>query len=72
VLAAGAVVLGFPLGLALFRAAIAADGGGAYAFPAWWSVAVVAPAAIAAVVLLALPLSRRAASIRVADALRYE
>jgi putative ABC transport system permease protein len=73
VLAALAVAIGIPLGLALFRGVIeATDAADEFAYPAWWWLALLAPAVVALVLALAAPLGRRAASIRVADALRYE
>ncbi len=68
-----AVLVGIPLGLGLFRLGVQLSGGeGEFAYPAWWQLAVVAPVIVLAVVLLTLPFARRAAGIRVADALRYE
>jgi putative ABC transport system permease protein len=72
-LASLAALIGIPLGLALFRLGIElADSADEFAYPAAWTLALLAPAAVAAVVLLTAPLARRAAAIRVADALRYE
>ncbi len=72
-LAAVAGLVGVPLGLLLFRAAIQADGSqDDFSYPAWWWLAPVAPAAVLLVLALAAPLARRAAGIRVVDALRYE
>jgi putative ABC transport system permease protein len=66
-------LVGLPLGLLFFRGAIALTGGSdEFAYPAWWSLALLVPALVGLVVLLAAPLARRAASIRVADALRFE
>jgi ABC-type antimicrobial peptide transport system permease subunit len=68
-----AAVAGIPLGLGLFRLGIAMSGGSdEFAYPAWWQLVLVAPAIVAAVALLTVPFARRAASIRVVDALRYE
>jgi putative ABC transport system permease protein len=73
VLAVLAVIVGIPLGLALFRGVIEANGSAdEFAYPAWWWLALLAPAVVGVVLALAAPLGRRAASIRVADALRYE
>jgi putative ABC transport system permease protein len=72
-LAALAVVIGIPAGLALFRLAIAASGSSdEFAYPEWWWLALLAPATLAVVAALAAPLAGRAASLRVVDALRYE
>ena len=68
-----AALIGIPLGLALFRLGIQLDGStDEFAYPWWWSLALLAPAAVATIVLLSAPLARRAAEIRVTDALRYE
>jgi putative ABC transport system permease protein len=68
-----AALAGIPLGLGLFRLGIAMSGGSdEFAYPSWWQLTLVVPAIVAAVVLLTLPFARRAAAIRVADALRYE
>ena len=68
-----AALVGLPLGLLLFRAAVGMSGGSdEFAYPSWWSLALLVPGLLALVALLATPLARRAASIRVADALRYE
>lgn len=73
VVATLAALAGIPLGLGLFRLGIEMAGGSdEFAYPAWWQLVVVAPAIVAAVVVLTVPFARRAASIRVADALRYE
>jgi ABC-type lipoprotein release transport system permease subunit len=73
VLAALAVAIGIPLGLALFRGVIEANGSAdEFAYPAWWWLALLAPAGVALVLALATPVARRAAAIRVAEALRYE
>jgi putative ABC transport system permease protein len=73
VLAMVAVAIGIPLGLALFRGVIEAnDSADEFAYPTWWWLALLAPAAVALVLAIAAPLGRRAAAIRVADALRYE
>jgi putative ABC transport system permease protein len=66
-------VVGLVLGLLLFRAAVAMTGGAdEFAYPSWWSLALLVPALIALVAALAAPLARRAAAIRPADALRFE
>lgn len=68
-----AVAVGIPLGLAAFRLVIKLSGGeDEFAYPAWWWLALLVPAALALVLALAAPLAHRAASIRVAEALRYE
>jgi putative ABC transport system permease protein len=70
--ALGALV-GIPLGLALFRLGVQLAGGsGEFAYPWWWTLPILTAGAIAAVVVLSLPLARRASGIRVVDALRYE
>ncbi len=57
----------------LFRARLGLTGGSdEFAYPSWWSVALLVPALVALVTLLSAPLARRAASITVADALRFE
>ncbi len=72
-LAGVAVAIGIPLGLALFRGVIEAnDSADEFAYPAWWWLALLAPAVIALVLAIAAPLGRRAAAMRVTDALRYE
>jgi putative ABC transport system permease protein len=72
-LAVGAVVIGIPLGLAIFRWAVDATGGGdEFAYPAWWWLALLAPAVVAIVAALSAPLARRASALSVVDALRYE
>jgi putative ABC transport system permease protein len=70
--AAGAVTLGVPLGLGLFRLGAAASGGGSLAYPALWKLALLAVAAPPFVVLLGAPAARRTAAIPVADALRVD
>ncbi len=66
-------LVGLPLGLLIFRGAVGATGGGdEFAYPSWWSLALLVPALVALVTLLAAPLARRAAAINVADALRFE
>jgi ABC-type antimicrobial peptide transport system permease subunit len=66
-------LVGVPLGLVFFRGAVGLTGGSdEFAYPSWWSVVLVVPGLIAVVVLLAAPIARRAAAIRVTDALRYE
>ena len=68
-----AALAGIPLGLVLFRAAIEAGGSSdSFGYPAWWWLALLVPAAVVAVAALAAPLARRAAQVRVADALRFE
>ena len=55
------------------RLAIGLTGGSdEFAYPAAWTVALLAPAAVLVVVALTAPLARRAAAIRVTEALRYE
>jgi putative ABC transport system permease protein len=71
--AAIAGLVGLPLGLLFFRAAVAMTGGSdEFAYPSWWSLALLVPGLVALVALLATPLARRAASIRITDALRFE
>jgi len=66
-------VVGLPLGLLFFRGAVALTGGSdEFAYPSWWSLALLVPALVAFVVLLAAPLARRAAATPVGDALRFE
>jgi putative ABC transport system permease protein len=66
-------LVGVPLGLVFFRGAVGLTGGSdEFAYPSWWSVALIVPCLVAVVALLAAPLARRAAAIRVTDALRYE
>jgi ABC-type antimicrobial peptide transport system permease subunit len=68
-----AALVGIPLGLGLFRLAVGLTGGSDdFAYPAWWSLVVVPPAIVAAVLVLTYPLARHAAGIRVSEALRYE
>ena len=68
-----AAIVGIPLGLGLFRLAIALTGGSDdFAYPTWWWLVLVPPAIVAAVLALTYPLARHAAGIRVAEALRYE
>jgi putative ABC transport system permease protein len=72
-IAAIAGLVGLPLGLLFFRAAVGLTGGSdEFAYPSWWSLALLVPALVALVALLAIPLARRAASIRITDALRFE
>jgi hypothetical protein len=62
-----------PLGLLFFRGAVGLTGGSdEFAYPAWWSVALLVPGVVALVVVLAAPHARRAASVPVTDALRFE
>jgi putative ABC transport system permease protein len=71
--AALAGLVGLPLGLLLFRGAVGLTGGSdEFAYPSWWSLALLVPGLVTLVALLAAPLARRAAAIPVADALRYE
>jgi hypothetical protein len=72
VVAAGAVILGVPLGLALFRLGVAASGGGGFAYPAFWKLAALAILSPPAVVGLSAPAAWRTAAIPVADALRFD
>ena len=66
-------LVGLPLGLLIFRAAVGGTGGSdEFAYPSWWSLALLVPALVALVTLLAAPIARRAAAIKVADALRFE
>jgi putative ABC transport system permease protein len=66
-------LVGVPLGLLFFRGAVGLTGGSdEFAYPAWWSVALLVPGVVALVVVLAAPLARRAASVPVTDALRFE
>ena len=66
-------LVGLPLGLLFFRGAVALTGGSdEFAYPSWWSLALLVPGLVALVALLAIPLARRAASIRITDALRFE
>jgi putative ABC transport system permease protein len=66
-------LVGLPLGLLFFRGAVALTGGSdEFAYPSWWSLALLVPVLVALVALLATPLARRAASIRITDALRFE
>ncbi|HXV57381.1 MAG TPA: ABC transporter permease [Gaiellaceae bacterium] len=66
-------LVGLPLGLLLFRAAVGATGGAdEFAYPSWWSLALLVPGLVALVAVLATPLARRAASTSVTDALRFE
>ena len=72
-LATGAVVIGIPLGLGLFRWAVGATGGtDEFAYPVWWWLVLLGPITIAIVAAIAAPLARRAAAASVVDALRYE
>ena len=71
--AAIAGLVGLPLGLLFFRAAVGLTGGSdEFAYPSWWSLALLVPGLLVLVALLAIPLARRAASIRITDALRFE
>ena len=71
--AAGATLIGIPLGLILFRLSIAATGGSdEFAYPAWWALAAILPCAVIVVAALVTPLARSAARLPVTDALRYE
>ena len=66
-------VVGVPLGLLLFRAGIELAGSAdEFAYPSWWALALLIPGVVALVALIAAPLARRAASLPVADALRFE
>ena len=66
-------MVGIPLGLLLFRGAIQADGSqDDFSYPMWWWLVPVYPGAVLLVLALAAPLARRAARIRVVEALRYE
>ena len=72
-LATGAVAIGIPLGLGLFRWAVGATGGtDEFAYPVWWWLVLLAPITIGVVAAIAAPLARRAASVSVVEALRYE
>jgi putative ABC transport system permease protein len=71
--AAIAGLIGLPLGLLLFRLAVGATGGAdEFAYPSWWALALLVPAIVVIVALIAAPIARRAAAIRVTDALRFE
>jgi putative ABC transport system permease protein len=73
IVASLAAVAGVPGGLLLFRTAIAASGSSdSFAYPAWWLLVLLVPAAVVAVLAVSAPLARRAASLRTIDALRYE
>lgn len=74
VLLAGlAAIMGIPLGLALFRLGVGLSGSAdEFAYPPWWSLPLVATGVVLAVAVLTAPLARRAAALRVVDALRYE
>ena len=68
-----AALAGIPLGLAVFRGAIEATGStDEFAYPRLLWLALLAPAAVAAILAVAAPLARRAASQSVSEALRYE
>ena len=57
--AALAGLVGLPLGLLFFRGAIALTGGeDEFAYPTWWSLALLVPALVALVVMLAAPLAK--------------
>jgi putative ABC transport system permease protein len=72
-LATGAVLIGIPLGLGLFRWAVGATGGtDEFAYPVWWWLVLLAPITIVVVAAIAAPLARRAATVSVVEALRYE
>ncbi len=72
-LAAAAVVVGIPLGLALFRAVLEADGSSeSLAYPSLPALALLLPATVAAVALVTALAGRRAAAHSVAAALRAE
>ncbi len=73
VVAVIAGVVGLPLGLGLFRLGIGLAGSAdEFAYPSWWSLLLLVPAIVALVSALATPLARRATSLPVADALRFE
>ncbi len=73
ILAVVAALVGIPAGLALFRLAIGLTGStDEFAYPAWWSLPLLAVGTVCLVALITAPLARRAAGLRVADALRYE
>jgi len=67
-----AALAGIPLGLGIFRLAVGLTSSDEFAYPAWWWLVLVPPAIVASVLALTYPLARRAASLRVAEALRYE
>lgn len=73
VVAVVAGLAGVPLGLALFRSGIALAGSSdEFAYPAWWTLVALIPAIVLLVAVVAAPLARRAASLPVSDALRFE
>jgi putative ABC transport system permease protein len=73
VVAVIAGVVGLPLGLGLFRLGIGLAGStDEFAYPSWWSLLLLVPGIVVLVAAIATPLARRAASLPVADALRFE
>lgn len=66
-------VVGVPLGLGLFRLGVGLAGSAdEFAYPSWWSLLLLVPGIVVLVAALATPLARRAASLPVAEALRFE
>ena len=72
VIAVIAGLAGIPLGLGLFRLGIGLAGSAdEFAYPSWWSLLLLIPGVVALVALFATPIARRAASLSVAKALRF-
>jgi putative ABC transport system permease protein len=67
-----AALVGIPLGIALLKLVFVLTDSNEYAYPWWWSLVLLVPAAALVVAAITAPLARRAASISVVDALRYE
>jgi putative ABC transport system permease protein len=68
-----AAIAGIPAGLGLFRLAIGLSGSSdEFAYPPAWTAPLIAIGLVLAVAAVTLPLARRGAMLRVADALRYE
>jgi putative ABC transport system permease protein len=73
VVASIAALAGLPIGLGLFRLGVGLSGGSEeFAYPSWWSLVVLVPVIVIVVGALTAPLARRAAALRVTDALRFE
>jgi putative ABC transport system permease protein len=73
VVASLGALAGIPIGFALFRTVIAANGStDAFAYPTWWWLGLLVPVTVALVLVVSAPLARQAASLRIVDALRYE